>query len=115
MLLNGDIGEVYEHVIQFTQTGCVLDSAKPTETKFIPAKEKKTTIHHVHAIYTYVFACIMSNCVLVVHNNIIILNKIGSAQNYYWGGGARVSTVHVQVHNYTCTCTLFTHNTVNSF
>lgn len=38
MLLNGDIGEVYKHVIQFTQTGCVLDSAKPTETKFIPVR-----------------------------------------------------------------------------
>lgn len=41
MLLYGDIGEVYKHVIQFTQTGCVLDSAKPTETKSIPIRRKK--------------------------------------------------------------------------
>ena len=43
MLLNWDIGEVYKHVIQFTQTGRVLNSAKPTETKSIPMGKETTT------------------------------------------------------------------------
>ena len=59
MLLNRDIGEVNKHVIQFTQTGCVLDSAKPTETKSIPIREKKTILIQyvvmcmIQVVYTY--------------------------------------------------------------
>lgn len=41
MFLNGDIGKMYKHVVQFIQTGCVLDRAKSTETKPIPARKRK--------------------------------------------------------------------------
>ena len=39
MLLYRDIGEVYKHIVQFTDTGIVLDCAEPAEPQPVPGGE----------------------------------------------------------------------------
>lgn len=41
MSLNGHIGQVHKHVVQFTSAGGVLHCAKPAETQFIPGSNTK--------------------------------------------------------------------------
>lgn len=36
MFLDGHIGEMNKHVVQFTGAGRVLDCAKPTEAQLVP-------------------------------------------------------------------------------
>ena len=40
VLLNGHIGQVYEHVVQFVDVGAVLDGAETTETQLV-TREKE--------------------------------------------------------------------------
>lgn len=37
MFLNGDVGQMDKHVVQFTDVGIVLDSTESTESQLIPS------------------------------------------------------------------------------
>ena len=54
MFLDGDIGEMDKHVVQFITAGIILDSAESTESKTVPtAYNRKYNMHinHIPSIY----------------------------------------------------------------
>ena len=44
MLLNGDVGEVDEHVVQFTNVEIIAHGAEPTEAQTIPTQSRAKTV-----------------------------------------------------------------------
>ncbi len=78
VLLNGDVGEVYKHVIQFTQIGWVLDSAKSTETKSIPVNNRITYMYYTLIIMSCIWYHIQNVLYIHVHVRTCIAYDIGT-------------------------------------
>ena len=47
MFLDGDIGEMDKHVVQFITAGIILDSAESTESKTVPTAYNRDNNMHI--------------------------------------------------------------------
>lgn len=65
MFLDGHIGEVNKHVVQFTGAGCVLDCAEPTEAELVP--EDQTTERVQRVLPQTIIVIIHSAAIFSIH------------------------------------------------